>query len=297
MQQTALKAPLNSNLIENAEFSFTASDLSVIAGIMMQEAGISLSESKANLIYSRLAKRIRKLGLGGFVEYCALVESSQGKEERKELVAALTTNVTSFFREPHHFEHMRTKMLPHLIQRAKAGQRIRFWSAACSSGPEPYSMALILLQDMPDVGHYDIRILATDIDPNVLAVAAAGIYDDAQLAPVPVPMRQSWFRPLNDGSGRWQAKEELRRLISFRQLNLIGSWPMKGKFQIIFCRNVVIYFDNPTQERIWSRFLPLTEDNGAIYIGHSERISGAAERSVVSDGVTIYRALPESGSK
>ncbi len=297
MTPAVYKAPPASNLVENAEFSFTARDLSVIAGIMMQEAGITLSESKANLIYSRLAKRIRKLGLEGFEEYCTLVQTPQGKEERKELVAALTTNVTRFFREPHHFEHMRAKMLPNLIQRARAGQRIRFWSAACSSGPEPYSMALTLLRDMPDAGRYDIRILATDIDPNVLAVATEGIYDDSQLAPVPEASRQSWFKPLNDGSGRWQAKDELRQLISFRQMNLIGNWPMKGKFQIIFCRNVVIYFDNPTQERIWSRFLPLLEENGALYIGHSERISGTAEQGVVSDGVTIYRTRSAGGSK
>ncbi len=263
----------------------------------MQEAGIALSECKANLIYSRLAKRIRKLGLEGFEDYCALVETPQGAAERKELVAALTTNVTSFFREPHHFEHMRARMLPHLIQRAKAGQRVRLWSAACSSGPEAYSMALTLLREMPDAGRYDIRILATDIDPNVLAVATAGIYDESQLAPVPEALRQGWFKPLNDGSGRCQAKEDLRQLISFRQLNLIGNWPMKGKFQIIFCRNVVIYFDNPTQERIWSRFLPLMEENGALYIGHSERVSGTAERGVVSDGVTIYRAASTGGSR
>ncbi len=284
-----------SSLVENAEFSFTAKDLSIIANIMMKETGIALAESKANLVYSRLAKRIRKLGLEGFRDYCQLVETPQGAEERKQMVAALTTNVTRFFRETHHFEHLRNKLLPHLIQRAKAGQRIRLWSAACSSGPEPYSMALTLLQDFPEAGRFDIRILATDIDPNVIAEAQAGIYDDSQLSPVPDPMRQSWFKALNDGSGNWQAKDELRQLISFRQLNLIGNWPMKGQFQAIFCRNVVIYFDNPTQERIWSRFLPLLEDKGALYIGHSERISGIAEQRFINDGVTIYRAHATGG--
>lgn len=284
-----------SSLVENAEFSFTAKDLSIIANIMMKETGIALAESKANLVYSRLAKRIRKLGLEGFRDYCLLVETPQGAEERKQMVAALTTNVTRFFRESHHFEHLRNKLLPHLIQRAKAGQRIRLWSAACSSGPEPYSIALTLLQDFPEAGRFDIRILATDIDPNVLAEAQAGIYDDSQLSPVPGSMRQSWFKALNDGSGNWQATDELRQLISFRQLNLIGNWPMKGQFQAIFCRNVVIYFDNPTQERIWSRFLPLLEDKGALYIGHSERISGIAEQRFTNDGVTIYRAHTTGG--
>ncbi|EKN00126.1 MULTISPECIES: protein-glutamate O-methyltransferase CheR [unclassified Acidocella] len=276
-------------LVENSEFRFTAADLELISRLMMQETGITLSTAKANLVYSRLAKRVRKLGLPGFAEYCALVEAPEGKQERRELVAALTTNVTRFFREPHHFEHMRTKMLPGLIRRARAGEKIRLWSAACSSGPEPYSMALTLLQEMPDAPRFDIRILASDIDQNVLATAMAGIYEDSQLEPVPPALRQAWFKPVSNGREHYQAAPELRQLISFKPLNLIGQWPMKGKFQIIFCRNVVIYFDNPTQERIWSRFTPLLEDAGALYIGHSERVSGAAEQLLVSDGVTIYR--------
>ncbi|GAN79216.1 CheR family methyltransferase [Acidocella aminolytica] len=277
------------SLIENAEFRLTVDDLKVISEIMMQEAGIALSQAKASLIYSRLAKRIRKLGLSGFHDYCSLIQSSAGVDECKEMVAALTTNVTSFFREPHHFEHLRTKVLPQLIERAKAGERIRMWSAACSTGPEPYSMALTLLKEMPDASKYDIRILATDIDPNVLAVAASGIYEPALLEPVPEGMRRSWFKPLNDGTDRFQVKDELRRLIAFRHLNLIGNWPMKGKFWVIFCRNVVIYFDNQMQERVWSRFMPLLEDDAALYIGHSERVSGAAASCVVNDGVTVYK--------
>jgi chemotaxis protein methyltransferase CheR len=274
-------------LVENAEFAFTAHDLTVVVRIMMQEAGISLTGAKANLVYSRLAKRVRKLGLGSFTEYCALVESREGADERQEMVAALTTNVTRFFREPHHFEHLRLKTLPGLIAQARAGKRVRLWSAACSSGQEPYSMALTLLSEMPDAGRYDIKILATDIDPNVLATGEAGIYEDSLLEPVPVAMRKAWFTPVNGGQMR--AKDELRSLISFRKLNLIGSWPMKGKFQAVFCRNVVIYFENDTQEAIWSRFVPLMDDNAVLYIGHSERVSGPAEAYLHSDGITIYR--------
>ncbi|MDE2320072.1 MAG: protein-glutamate O-methyltransferase [Rhodospirillales bacterium] len=290
MVPTISKDQTSIMLSEGSEFSFTKKDLSIIAKIMMKEAGIVLSDSKASLIYSRLAKRIRYLGLSNFSEYCALIQDSTRHDERQELVAALTTNVTRFFREPHHFEHMRLKILPNLIQRARSGQRIRIWSAACSSGPEPYSIGLILLQNMPDAVEYDIRILATDIDSNVLAAAAAGIYDESQLSPVPTEMRSKWFKPLNDGSGKMQAKSELRRIITFRQLNLIGSWPMRESYQVIFCRNVVIYFDNKTQETIWSRFFPLLEGSGTLYIGHSERISGAAEKHFLNDGATIYRA-------
>lgn len=282
---------------DQVEFAFTQNDLDVISDIVKREAGISLSGEKASLVYSRLAKRVRKLGLSGFKEYCALVENAQSEVERRELVAALTTNVTRFFREPHHFAHMREKIMPALIKRAKAGQRIRLWSAACSSGQEAYSMALTLLRDMPDAAHYDIKILATDIDPNVLSVAAAGIYDVSALEPVPDSLRKIWFKPRGDGTGMFQARDELRQLITFRRLNLVGAWPMKGVFQIIFCRNVVIYFDNVTQENIWSRFAPAMEEHGMLYIGHSERISGAPARHFVSDGVTIYRRLTQGGSR
>lgn len=284
-------------LIENTEYLFTASDLSFISDIMKNDTGIVLSEAKASLVYSRLAKRIRKLGLSGFSEYCALVKAPEGVEERKEMMAALTTNVTSFFREAHHFEHMRSKILPDLITRAKAGERIRMWSAACSSGPEPYSMALTLLRLLPDARNYDIRILATDLDENILAVAKAGIYDESQLAPVSADLRKSWFRPVNSQPGSFQVKEELRDLVSFKPLNLIGHWPMKGRFQVIFCRNVVIYFDNQTQETLWSRFVPILGDGGVLYVGHSERVSGAASAHVRSDGVTTYRKLASDFKK
>jgi chemotaxis protein methyltransferase CheR len=280
-------------LIEHAEFVFTARDLDAIIGIMMAETGISLNATKGNLVYSRLAKRLRRLGLRNFEQYCRLVQSPQGAQERQEMIAALTTNVTRFFREPHHFDHLREKILPGLIARAKAGERIRLWSSACSSGQEPYSIALTLLGLMPDAPRYDIKILATDIDRNVLAAGAAGYYDEALLEPVPPALRKSWFIPADDG--RMQANAAMRALVSFKTLNLIGYWPMRGKFQVIFCRNVVIYFELPTQEQIWSHMLPLLDEGGTLYIGHSERITGAAESALRSDGITIYRNTGRGG--
>ncbi len=267
----------------------TSHDLAVITRIMQKEAGISLSGAKANLVYSRLAKRVRKLGLRSFGEYCSLVENDAGGQELGEMIAALTTNVTRFFREPHHFEHLRERVLPGLVAQARAGGRVRLWSSACSSGQEAYSMALTVLSVMPDANRYDVKILATDIDPNVLAAGAEGIYDAAALEPISVSLRKTWFLPINDGSGRMRANDDLRSLISFRKLNLIGSWPIQRKFQAIFCRNVVIYFDGDTQEALWSRMTPLLEDNGALYIGHSERVSGPAEALLVNDGITTYR--------
>lgn len=280
-------------LVEGGEFHFAARDFAAISKIMMQEAGISLPESKANLVYSRLAKRLRLLGLPNFEQYCALVTGPQGEAERQAMIAALTTNVTRFFREPHHFEHLKAQILPPAIEAARRGAKIRLWSAASSTGQEAYSIALTLLALMPEAAKSDIRILATDIDPNVLATGEAGIYDAALLDAVPAALRSRWFAPLNDGSLQLQVGAELRALVKFKKLNLIGNWPMQGKFQAIFCRNVVIYFENDTQEKIWSRMLPLLAPDGALYIGHSERVSGAAEGRLRSDGITIYRPRSE----
>jgi chemotaxis protein methyltransferase CheR len=154
-------------------------------------------------------------------------------------------------------------------------------------------MALTLLSVMPDAPRFDIRILATDIDSNVLAAGAAGIYEETLLEPVPAALRKNWFTVA--GKGQLQANDTLRKLISFKKLNLIGHWPMRGKFQIIFCRNVVIYFELATQEKIWSHMMPLLEEQGALYIGHSERISGPAESLLRSDGITIYRKSGKGG--
>lgn len=283
----------SAQIVENAEFAFTAADLNAIVRIMMTETGISLSGAKGNLIYSRLAKHLRRLGFRSFEQYCRLVESPNGEAERHEMITALTTNVTRFFREPHHFDHLRENLLPGLITRAKSGEKIRLWSSACSSGQEPYSMALTLLQLMPDAPRYDIRILATDIDSNVLATGAAGRYEESLLEPVPPALRKAWFSPA--GNGQMQANETLRSLVSFKKLNLIGNWPMRAKFQAIFCRNVVIYFELATQEQIWSHMMPLLDENGALYIGHSERITGAAESVLRNDGITIYRKTGKGG--
>jgi len=278
----------------DGEFVFTLGDFRAIAAMLHGDAGIDLPESKATLVYSRLAKRLRLLGIESFRAYCALVASAEGGEERVRMLAALTTNVTRFFREPHHFEHLKTQVLPPLIQKAKAGGRVRLWSAACSSGQEPYSIALTLLSLCPDALSYDIRILASDIDPNMVAEARAGVYGAAALEPVPAAMRDRWFTPAQGSRGEkgWGASETLRELIAFRELNLIGHWPMKGKFQAIFCRNVVIYFNDETQAKVWSRFTPLLDTGGVLYIGHSERVSGPAAAQLRATGITTYALQP-----
>jgi chemotaxis protein methyltransferase CheR len=155
------------------EFAFTGEDFRTIAAVLHGDAGIYLPDSKATLVYSRLAKRLRVLGLSSFREYCALIQGQNGVDERQAMLAALTTNVTRFFREPHHFEDLRAKVMPALAAKARGGGRVRLWSAGCSTGPEPYSMALTLLSALPDAARHDIKILATDIDPNVALASTA----------------------------------------------------------------------------------------------------------------------------
>lgn len=278
------------NMVEG-EFAFTEADFRRISAMVHGDAGIHLPEAKATLVYSRLAKRLRALGLTSFKDYCALVAASDGLDERQKMLAALTTNVTRFFREPHHFDHLRDKVLPPLLDAVRRGGRLRIWSAACSSGQEPFSIAMTVLSLMPDAADRDVKILATDIDPNMVAEGRAGAYAPHLLEGIPADYRKRWTVPAGGGSVRMA--DELRELVTFNELNLIGDWPMKGKFDAIFCRNVAIYFEDDTQARLWSRFAPLLNPNGTLYIGHSERIQGPASAAFRPDGVTTYRKIAE----
>ena len=283
-----LSSSARQTLVEG-EFPLTATDFKRIATMLHGDAGIALNDGKAALVYSRLAKRLRKLGLRTFEQYCDLVADSAHEEERRAMLAALTTNVTRFFREPHHFDHLRTTILPPLLAAARQGKRVRLWSAASSSGQEPYSMALTILQLMPEAADHDIRILATDIDPNMVAAGRAGIFSASSAADLPLDMRRRWFEPAPGTSDSLRAGDALRRLVAFKEMNLIGQWPMQGRFQAIFCRNVVIYFEEELQAQLWVRMVPLLEPGGVLYIGHSERITGEAVPLLSSDGITTYR--------
>ena len=207
-------------------------------------------------------------------------------------------NFTRFFRENHHFEHLRNEVLPGLIARAKSGGRVRIWSAACSDGQEPYSIALTVLAALPNAADYDFKILATDIDPKILALARAGVYDENALETVTPAMRKQSFREVDVGGRRkFQVDDRVKKLITFNELNLMAQWPFKGQFDVIFCRNVVIYFDEPTQMKIWSRFASLLPEGGHLYIGHSERVSGDAKNLFDNTGITTYRHMGKNAGR
>ncbi|MFN3890856.1 MAG: CheR family methyltransferase [Beijerinckiaceae bacterium] len=262
----------------------------MIAKIMHDEAGIYLPPAKNSLVFARLSKRLRALNLTNFKDYCNLVTSDRGHGERRQMLSALTTNVTNFFREKHHFEHMRLVSLPPLLKRAREGGRVRLWSAGCSTGQEPYSIAFTILMLEPRANSLDLRILATDIDPKVVETGARGLYHERDLAGVPAEVRDRWVHKVaGSGNGMMEISEEVCDLISFRELNLNSHWPMRGQFDIVFCRNTVIYFNGETQAQAWNNFGNVIPSGGWLYIGHSERISGPAEAFFSNLGTTTYR--------
>jgi chemotaxis protein methyltransferase CheR len=290
----ALERRSADQILVEGEFAFSSENFRTIAKLLYDLAGITLSESKATLVYSRLAKRVRSLGLQDFDAYCARVTAPDADDERATMLNALTTNLTRFYREPHHFDHLRDQVIGPMADKIRAGARVRIWSAGCSSGQEPYTIALTILSVIPQAAELDVKILASDIDSNMIAHGRAGVYASDQVEPIPAALREKWMVQ-NKADDEWRAGDVLRSLITFNQLNLMGAWPMKGPFQAIFCRNVVIYFDEPTQDKVWSRMTPLLAPGGRLYIGHSERI-GAAAGQFQSDGLTVYRKNEGSGS-
>jgi chemotaxis protein methyltransferase CheR len=279
-------APQKQASLVDGEFPLTASDFRKLAEVLNEASGIHLPESKAALVYSRLAKRLRALGLKTFRDYVELVANPASTDERSHLLMALTTNVTRFFREPHHFDHLVDQVLAPRAQAVRQGGSLRLWSAACSTGQEPYSMALAVLSVWPDAADLDIKILATDIDENVIKIGRAGAYSAEAIEPIPSAFRNRWMEKDANTARTWRVRDEARALVAFKPLNLIREWPMKRRFDVIFCRNVVIYFEEQTQTMLWKRFREQLAPDGRLYIGHSERVSDPAFES---DGQTVYR--------
>ncbi|MGI9491216.1 MAG: CheR family methyltransferase [Geminicoccaceae bacterium] len=261
-------------------------DFSSIRDRVYELSGICLGDQKFDLVYSRLTRRLRALGLTDFKSYLKHLDGPEGAAELEFMLNALTTNLTSFFREAHHFDHLKNTALESCLA-GQRGQdrRLRLWSSACSTGEEPYSIAMTLQESSIDFSRVDLRILATDLNTEVLGQAALGQYSAQVMAKCPEAYR-SYFTLRPDGGG--QAKASIRDLISFRQLNLLGHWPMKGPFDIVFCRNVLIYFDTETKCRLVDRFVDILKPEGWLYLGHSESASGDHPKLELI-GQTIYR--------
>lgn len=267
-------------------------DFDLIREIARAHAGIVIADFKRNMVFRRVSKRLRELGLSTVSDYCAILTGPHGEREIQPLINALTTNKTDFFREAHHFEHMENIALPRKRAQTKAtGQRrLRIWSAGCSSGEEPYSIAMTLADSMHDLNHWDARILATDIDTETLKTGAAGVYDIRDSKSIPAAMRSKYVRTMAADKTRCSMSKMLRALVTFKPLNLLDPWPMAGPFDIVFCRNVVIYFSKDTQRELFDRFADLIRLGGFLYIGHSESLYRVSTRFKIA-GQSIYQRV------
>lgn len=234
--------------------------------------GIKLSEGKEELVQSRLTKRLAALQLQTFEQYLDYVKTDSTGQETIRMIDVLTTNKTSFFREIQHFDFLRDRILPALDADKK---RLRIWSAACSSGEEPYSIGIVLHESIANFATWDARILATDISTQILARARAACYGEDVLLPVPAALRKRYFTEAKGENGGWQVCERVRKLVKFARLNLMHEFPMRGPFDVIFCRNVMIYFDKPTQEKLVNRFYRLLAPGGHLFVGHAESLIGS----------------------
>ena len=265
-------------------------DFEAIAQFSYKHFGLAMSASKKPLVSSRLSRKLRKQNIKVFKEYLKQLDGPNADQERSELLSLLTTNVTQFFREPHHFETLRNDVLPPLLEKAKKGGRVRIWSAGCSIGQEPYTIAAVLHDMCPDADRYDIKILGTDIDPVVVKTAEQGQYPLEDFEGIPKQYKMKLEPGSKQGTGR--VPQHLRQKVTYGVLNLIEPFPFKGKFDAIFCRNVAIYFDNPTQQKVWQAFQRTLNPGGYLFIGHSERMSGPAAQHLKTVGITTYVNTP-----
>lgn len=274
---------------EAKEFPFAEKDFKYIQSLVAERTGIVLSDIKRAMVYSRIVRRIRQLGMKNFSEYCDFLKSGD-VSELISFTNAITTNLTSFFREPHHFDYLRKSVLPEL-EKSKNNKRIRIWSAGCSSGEEPYSIAMTVRDYFENKTEWDVKILATDLDYEMVDRAAKGIYKEERVTGLD---RKHLNRYVRRGKGTYEGHvkmvDSLKEIITFKQLNLMHDWPFNGPFDIIFCRNVVIYFNKETQRDLFSRYAELMASGSPLFIGHSESLFKVTDR-FKSLGQTIYRKV------
>jgi len=271
-----------------SDFDFSEEDFERVRGLIHSHAGIALSSSKRQLVYSRLGRRLRTLGISSFGEYLDHLEGG-GADEWEAFTNALTTNLTSFFREAHHFP-----ILADHIERMAAQRTVTLWCSACSTGEEPYSMAMTAVAQLGTMNP-PVRILATDVDTNVLEKAQRGVYPAESAEKLPQGYARRFFlKGAGSHAGFMKVRPEIQRLITFRPINLLhDSWPIRGPLDAIFCRNVMIYFDKPTQYGILRKFAPMLREDGLLFAGHSESFHHAADLFRLR-GKTVYEAIPRA---
>lgn len=272
------------------EFAFSDADFDALRALVKQVAGISLADTKRELVYGRVSRRLRTLGLASFSQYRERLAGGD-EQEMVEFCNALTTNLTSFFREGHHFEYLREQLLLPRAADPGGSRRIRIWSSACSTGEEPYSIAMTVCEALPDWRKWDIRILATDLDSEVLARAKAGVYAADRVRGMNPRRLAQFFQPAGGAQGQaaqHRVSPEIASMITFKQLNLMHPFPMPGPLDAIFCRNVVIYFDKDTQRELFGRIARLQRPGDLLFIGHSESLFKVSDDYALV-GKTVYR--------
>ena len=278
------------NLSRADEVELSESDFRDILKLIRDVTGITMGEQKRQLVYRRIRTRLQETGIPTFRDYVDYIRSGDSPEVEK-FCNAVTTNLTSFFRENHHFEYLAKTILPELTAKKRKSKRIRIWSAGCSTGEEPYSIAMTVLETFSQYKNWDLKVLCTDLDSDVVGKARAGVYPDGRIDGVSVARRKRWFENIGTANDpEYSATAELRDPLTFNQLNLMHDWPMRGKFDVIFCRNVVIYFDKDTQRKLVARYEKVLEDGGYLILGHSESLFKVSENFELL-GNTIYRKL------
>lgn len=270
------------------DVEYEGRDFVRIADLLCRLSGIRMPASNEALVFSRLARRVRTAGFGRFEDYIDHVSRAENRDECSEMVAALTTNTTRFFREDYHYDILARDVVPRLADTARSGGRVRLWSAGCSSGEEVYSLAAVILAHFPDAAEHDLRILATDINSAVLDVAARGVYPSASRDAVP-----SAYRVFADNAveGDLAVRPDLKALITFRYMNFVEPWPVRGPFDAIFCRNVMIYMEEDTQQKVWAALAEVMRPGGYLFIGHSERIGPEFRDRFELVGKTTFRRI------
>jgi len=258
----------------------TAGQFNKISSLVRGLCGINLHAGKRELVKARLTKRLRRLGLRSFGDYIDCVNADRSGRELTVMLDALSTNLTRFFREKEHFIHLARRVVPRVSARGgPGGRRLRIWSAGCASGQEPYSIAMTLAETIADRMLWDIGILATDLSSSAISDAAEGAYELKQIGEIPMSWRAKYLDVVQAGAARrYRIKESLRGMMHFARLNLMEHWPMRGKFDVIFCRNVMIYFDKDTQAALIERFARMLEPGGTLFLGHSESLAGVKHK-------------------